>query len=51
MPLHTIIANNNDIYVFGYNGYGQLGLGHCEKDGYAKPNSKSISKEYLGTLV
>ena len=26
---HTVIVkNNNDVLVFGYNYYGQLGLGH-----------------------
>ena len=27
--MHTVIVNdNNDVLVFGYNHYGQLGLGH-----------------------
>ena len=27
---HNIIISNHNVYVFGYNKYGQLGLGHNE---------------------
>ena len=43
MSYHTIFANNNKVFVFGYNEFGQLGLGH--NDNQCTPQILELESE------